>query len=331
MSIRKLSLVGAVGLFAALAFTLGGCKQIEKYLNEPPTVSLSANPTSGPAPLTVTFTVNANDPDGDAISCTLDFGDQTTPATQCNGAVNHTYQQAGTYAAVFTAQDSKGKSSTTTTTVTVSTSGTGGGGGGNPPGITTLWYDDFESDPVGSLPSGWHIVYSGAGTNQQYVTDTLAASGNHSFRVLGTTGWSAVIARNFSTSANVIGFEYEIYYKGQASNYVDLPGFICETCGQWSQYWGVGFDHKTGEITLGTRAGVKVLGYWQPGTWIRVRFVLDRSQNTVSVWINGVQKAFAEPIPNAASNTGDIQGFAVGSGWAAQEVFYDNVKVFVVK
>ena len=192
-----------------------------------------------------------------------------------------------------------------------------------------IWEDDFESDAVGSFPANWHVVYSGAGESEQYVTDAQAFSGTHSFRVLGNTGWSAVIARNIPRPLpDVLGVEYSIYINGRASDYIDHPGFVCETCGDWSQYWGLSFDHKSGEIRLGTRDGTLVLGTWQPQTWIRVKYVLNRRHNTVSVWINGIQKAFDEPLPDGAQNTDDIQGFAVVSAWPAQEVFYDKIRIF---
>jgi hypothetical protein len=50
--------------------------------NQPPTASASANPTSGPAPLEVSFTASASDPDGWIVSYAWDFGDGNSSSYQ---------------------------------------------------------------------------------------------------------------------------------------------------------------------------------------------------------------------------------------------------------
>ncbi len=77
-------------------------------VQDPPTAALTADRTLGTAPLTVRFTRNATDPDGDALACTLDFGDQSDPAPGCGGTVAHTYANAGEYTAVLTVADGHG-------------------------------------------------------------------------------------------------------------------------------------------------------------------------------------------------------------------------------
>ncbi len=195
---------------------------------------------------------------------------------------------------------------------------------------TMIWADGFESYKTGSFPSKWHVVYSGAGTRQQYVTDKISASGDKSFRVLGRRGWSAVMARTIKSNAPVLGVEYSVYFNGRASNYVDHPGFICETCGSWSSYWGVGFDHGSGEIHLGTASGTLTVGHWNPYEWITIKYVLDRNRKVASVWINGKQVAAEEPLPVSSHDPYSIGGFAVTSAWPAKEVFYDEIRVFSI-
>ena len=70
-------------------------------LNSPPTVSLSASPTSGWGPLNVSFVASAADSDGYITSTVLYFGDGQA-ASDVTSAV-HTYAAAGTYYATFTA------------------------------------------------------------------------------------------------------------------------------------------------------------------------------------------------------------------------------------
>jgi PKD repeat protein len=69
--------------------------------NHPPTASPTALPTSGFAPLTVQFTANATDLDGDPLTYLWQFGDGAT-STEAN--VNHTYGP-GTFTAHLEVDD----------------------------------------------------------------------------------------------------------------------------------------------------------------------------------------------------------------------------------
>ena len=112
--------------------------------NVAPTVQAQATPTSGEAPLEVTFTATASDPDGDDVTLTWDFGDG---ATGEGAEVTHTYTEAGTYAATVTATDAGGASSTATVTVTV---------GAPPSQCLDVWRDDFDGDALDT--ERWNVV-----------------------------------------------------------------------------------------------------------------------------------------------------------------------------
>jgi len=131
-------------LFLALvALLLAGCNASDASLNRPPKAALSASPTTGDAPLAVTFTRSASDPDGDPLRCTLDFGDGSAPTGGCNGSLRHTYQNPGTYTAKFTADDAHGHAVTKTITVTVDP-----GQDGTSAFNIQLVYADPPSDPA---------------------------------------------------------------------------------------------------------------------------------------------------------------------------------------
>ncbi|WP_456411431.1 S8 family serine peptidase [Oceanithermus sp.] len=95
-------------LLTASLFILAGCR-----INTPPVITnFSASPTSGGAPLTVTFYASATDADDDPITCTLDYGDGSTKSTfSCTDAAEqtHTYN-AGAYTATLTVSDGRGGS-----------------------------------------------------------------------------------------------------------------------------------------------------------------------------------------------------------------------------
>ena len=84
--------------------------------NQPPTVSVSANPTSGFAPLNVAFSSNSSDPDGSIVSSTWTFGDGTGGAAI---SPDHVYS-AGTYTARVTVTDNAGATASASITITAS-------------------------------------------------------------------------------------------------------------------------------------------------------------------------------------------------------------------
>jgi len=85
--------------------------------NQPPTAAMSATPTSGPGPLTVTFDGSASsDADGTIVAWSWAFGDG-----QFSGGARtaHMYSGPATYRASLTVTDNGGASNTTTTTIAV--------------------------------------------------------------------------------------------------------------------------------------------------------------------------------------------------------------------
>lgn len=84
--------------------------------NRPPIATATASPTSGFAPLEVTFTGNGYDPDGRIIRYSWTFGDGSTSSEQ-NPV--HTYTQSGTYSVELTVTDNNYTTASDTLTITV--------------------------------------------------------------------------------------------------------------------------------------------------------------------------------------------------------------------
>lgn len=101
-----------VMLFSVLMISLNGCNS-----NESPTASFSADPSSGGAPLSVTFDAsNSADSDGIIDEYEWEFGDGSTG----NGrTVDHTFENTGEYTITLTVTDNDGSTDTTTETVSV--------------------------------------------------------------------------------------------------------------------------------------------------------------------------------------------------------------------
>jgi hypothetical protein len=82
-----------------------------------PMTIFKANPTSGEAPLSVSFdATDSNDPDGTIVTYSWDFGDGTTGS---GATASHTYSSPDTYTAALTVTDDAGQTATATSTITV--------------------------------------------------------------------------------------------------------------------------------------------------------------------------------------------------------------------
>jgi hypothetical protein len=89
--------------------------------NQPPTPVLAATPSTGAAPLTVSFYGSGStDPDGTIASYSWSFGDGGN-STAANAS--HTYTSAGTYIATLTVTDNKNASASGTVTIIVNPAG----------------------------------------------------------------------------------------------------------------------------------------------------------------------------------------------------------------
>jgi len=108
-----------VVLFLILAMFLLGCGGggVTPPLNQAPVASFTATPTSGVAPLLVSFNASGSyDSDGSITSYAWDFKDGNTGSGQ---TVSHTFASAGSYNVTLTVTDDKGATDSTTKTIII--------------------------------------------------------------------------------------------------------------------------------------------------------------------------------------------------------------------
>ena len=188
---------------------------------------------------------------------------------------------------------------------------------------TVIFQDDFETYQAGTFPSagGWKLVYNGAGDQYQVITSDYAASGTKSLQMVGQYGWSAVVAKDFSSTSNLIGFE--AYLMGTLGSWPSV-GFGNETIQPWGRLYGaVGVDTIDGYIV----AGSQNLQPCTANTWYKIRVVMDRNARTFDVWIDDQLKG---TNISEANNPWEIQSLRFDVGWHQVMNYYDNVKVFEV-
>jgi glucose/arabinose dehydrogenase len=129
--------------------------------NQPPTAVAKATPTSGSAPLTVTFDGTASsDPDGDPLTYAWDLDGDSAFDDATTSTPTYTYTANGVYKVSLRVTDTKGASGTSSVTITV---------GNTPPTATINTPAAGTTWKVGDV-----INFSGSATDAQ--DGTLPAS-----------------------------------------------------------------------------------------------------------------------------------------------------------
>ncbi len=155
--------------------------------NQPPSVSLSANPTSGTAPLTVSLTATASDPDGSITSYDWDLDGNGTYETSGGSTATAIFSTAGTHTVGVKVTDDGGATANSTVNISVSSGGPVSGDDYDGDGISDIDegisvnqdtdgdgvpdYKDLDSDNDGALDSE-ELGYDGNGDG---ITDRLQA------------------------------------------------------------------------------------------------------------------------------------------------------------
>jgi glucose/arabinose dehydrogenase/PKD repeat protein len=147
----------------------GSIRRIQYFsANQPPTAVAKATPTTGSAPLTVSFDGRSStDPDGGALGFAWDLDGDSAYDDSTAVAPTYTYTSAGSYTASLRVTDSQGASDTDSVTITV---------GNTPPTATinapaagTIWkvgdvinFSGTATDPQqGTLPASalsWELI-----------------------------------------------------------------------------------------------------------------------------------------------------------------------------
>ncbi|MEM4713213.1 MAG: CARDB domain-containing protein, partial [Candidatus Bathyarchaeia archaeon] len=185
-----------------------------------------------------------------------------------------------------------------------------------------IFQDDFESYAVGSFPSagGWQIIWSGAGSQYQVITDSYYASPTKSLQLMGYPGYSVVVKRDFSTNAGLIGYEALM----MSTNIEGGGGisFFNRPIATWGRYYA-SVSFLNGYIGSGSVQ----LKPFTPYTWYKIRVILDKITREYDVWIDDVLvgKDLVEP-----NDPNEILSLHIGVSWHRIAHYFDDIKVFSV-
>jgi PKD repeat protein len=164
--------------------------------NQSPVCTLSVNPASGYAPLTVTFSMDAHDSDGSLASWNLDINDDGAAEYSGTGSPSstqpHTYYTPGFYTSQLTVIDNQGATYTDTVTISVIETTENQApicslavypnSGQAPLSVT---FTLTGSDPNGSI-SSWSLNTDNNGTPEYTGSGNPPASIQHTYTSTGT-------------------------------------------------------------------------------------------------------------------------------------------------
>ncbi|MCJ7570600.1 MAG: PKD domain-containing protein [Candidatus Thermoplasmatota archaeon] len=156
--------------------------------NQYPIASASASPTTGVAPLTVSFIGSGSDADGTITSYRWSFGNGSTSSQQ---NPSHSYTNSGTYSVLLTVTDDDGATGTDTLTIFVTNiilpptvAPTANPASGTAP--LTVYFTGTASDPDGSISSYLWDFKDGYTSNQKSPTHTFTIPGTYSVKFTAT-------------------------------------------------------------------------------------------------------------------------------------------------
>ena len=193
-------------LLGGIEITAGAARSPE-CTNEGPSVQAAADPQTGNAPLTVSFTSSGSDPEGQTLVYSWDFGDGGRAFGQ---NATHTYQQPGTYMAKVTVTDPDGGTGTAEVEIIVTEApnrpptvrAAADPGSGEAP--IDVRFSAEGSDPDGdTLPYEWDFGDGGQAFGAQ-ATHRYSAPGDYTATVTVTDpdGASATATVQVTVSGN---------------------------------------------------------------------------------------------------------------------------------
>jgi PKD repeat protein len=319
----------------------------EIFINRPPIVSFSIDPTEPNEGEQVSFNASSSsDPDGKIERYLWDFGiGKFMPEVYTKPIAEHTYIIAGRYDVNLIVQDDKGANSTMIKSVEVGIGDDCSGDNHWENGkcvhdtSTIIYRTDFEKYNVSTLPPGFGIKYNGKGDQYQAITSDAAHSGTKSLQVWGAPHWGANIDYYFNMpESGRIGFE--VYLKANSKDEGSAQ-FMNPEGAAWGWGWaGIGFD-ENGNISIPASSTSKSFKMLQPpgDQWYKVRSEMDVVTGATWIWVNNILYVDGEtPSEMGKVNPDAYKGIRAitfnDASWyehPSTPIYIDDFKLYTVK
>lgn len=244
-----------------------------------PTLSIAASATTVCAGSPLSFTASYSD--ADIIE--WNFGDGSISS---DFNPDHSYAQEGIYqvSAVVTHIDSaKSAYDTLIGGITVNASYNTWLGE-----TDTLFFDSFEDETLGTLPSEWTLKYEGTGILNQKVVDSPVKNGVHAFQMEGSSGWASEFYKRLSSFPEEVTLEAWVNCEKILSGLAGSIGLGNFSVGTWGTRTSrLEFYNGKFVATYTGGSSFEIMDY-TPGTWYHIRMVHDMVNLTYRVYINNV-------------------------------------------
>jgi PKD repeat protein len=268
--------------------------------NQLPVARISAAPSSGVAPLPVSFSgASSSDADGTITSYAWSFGDG---ASGSGSTQSHAYASAGNYTATLTVTDDRGASASTFATVTA------------------------LAPPIAKALVGHWKLDDGTGT-----TAADATSADHGGTLFGGATWTTGAVAG---AVQFDGIDDLMVADGVA---VDTTAGGCNTVAFWMKWgggdsqmpfgWNAAYDlwRAGGSFGINTGNG-DILGIPSTGLagrWVHVAVVFPNGMATAAnarIYIDGIAQAISQRINDnggarTATSRVQLSGWGIGDGY----------------
>jgi len=273
----------------------------------------SASPTSGLAPLTVTFSGSAS---GGASPYTWSwtFGDGATSTSQ---NPSHTYSAAGTYIATLTVADSKTATSSDSVTITVtSVPALSATASASPTsGLAPLAVSFTGSASGGTSPYTWNWAFGDGGTStSQNPSHTYSSVGTYTATLTVTDSSSATSSSSVTITVTSVPALSATASASPTSGYTPLAvSFTGSASGGTSPYtWSWAFGDGSSSSSQNPSHT-----YSSAGTYTATLTVTDSasatSSSSVTITVNAVPSLSASASASTTSGTAPLAVSFTGS------------------
>ncbi|HYF51878.1 MAG TPA: PKD domain-containing protein [Planctomycetota bacterium] len=263
-------------------------------VNQPPVARITASPSTGPAPLTVSLSgTGSTDVDGTIVSYAWSFGDGGTGS---GASTSRTYP-AGTYTVTLTVTDNAGATASTTQMITATTPVTGYVGHWKlDEGSGTSAADSSGNNNTGTVNGGatWAAGKVGGALSFDGIDDHVAVA-NAAVLEVGKAGADFTVAYWINLRQGATGAWRNIIHKGNADS--------DRTFAMWMHPYDNRLHYRV-STTASWNEGSDSTAQLALNAWTHVACV--KSGNTLKLYLNGALDSQTTLAGATVSNTGPL-------------------------